>query len=157
MNVTDAHHDITFACLAYLNSSFELIDDDVTEHQRAIRVAKSFHGLHLYANEYWLKHLYSYAEARSVSAARLSEPLVDQLVNLAAVHKSFYRVTSQELAQEVGCFTATIPDSIAPYLENNLDAKTLLQKVIRFNESLGNEKNRSGGGKYTFFPETVKL
>ncbi|KAK2755707.1 hypothetical protein FQN54_005857 [Arachnomyces sp. PD_36] len=150
VDATDGHHDITFACLVYLKSSFELIDGDVTERQKAVKVAKSFHGLHLYANEYWLKHLFSYTEARNASSALLSEPLVDQLVNLAATHSVSHRLSDQKTIQGDNHSTIALHSSIASSLENNADAKALLQQVIRLNELLEKEKNKGGEDLETF-------
>ncbi|KAI9791132.1 MAG: hypothetical protein M1816_004363 [Peltula sp. TS41687] len=82
-----AHHDIAFACIAYLCSSFDLIDPRVPSGDLLIRVGEGFHGLHLYANAYWLDHLLSYVDMSKSLDTDASSPLVTQLLRLCETHQ----------------------------------------------------------------------
>src|SRR5262245_4813131 len=52
-----AHYNIAFSCITYLNTSFCFHQADDTSENLRTRVAKGFHGLHHYANEFWFQHL----------------------------------------------------------------------------------------------------
>src|SRR2546423_580266 len=52
-----AHYDIAFSCITYLNSAFCFYEHSPSDEAVRTRVAKGFHGLHNYANEYWFQHL----------------------------------------------------------------------------------------------------
>lgn len=52
-----AHYDIAFSCVTYLNSAFCFYEHGPSDEVVRTRVAKGFHGLHNYANEYWFQHL----------------------------------------------------------------------------------------------------
>lgn len=59
------HYDIAFACTSYLIMGLTLVDPDYDENQRLIDVGKGLHGLQLYANEFWLEHILTYADLAS--------------------------------------------------------------------------------------------
>jgi hypothetical protein len=83
----DAHHDISFACIAYLRTSFDLVDPYLTEEQRMARVGKGFHALQLYASEHWIAHLLTYANLNGGLEGGSSQLLTEQLTSLCEVHK----------------------------------------------------------------------
>lgn len=59
-----------------MNSSFCFLDPALSEDALRLRVLKGFHGLHLYANEYWFQHLLQYAKREDpVQDEHLEEPL----------------------------------------------------------------------------------
>lgn len=82
-----AHHDIAFACVAYLANSFELIDDQVSKGSLLIRVAGGFDGLQLYANAFWLDHVLAYVDISTTLDADASCPLVMQLLRLCNTYQ----------------------------------------------------------------------
>jgi hypothetical protein len=45
-----------------MNSCLCFLDDEISESVIRSRVVKGFHGLHQYANEFWLQHLLQYAK-----------------------------------------------------------------------------------------------
>ncbi|KAI1610626.1 hypothetical protein EDD36DRAFT_467683 [Exophiala viscosa] len=56
-----AHFNIAFSCISYLNTSVDFLTTGPTEDFVTTQVAKGFHGLHNYANEYWFQHLFQCA------------------------------------------------------------------------------------------------
>jgi len=52
--------DITFSCVAFLNSCISLLPENSIEAQRAAIIIRGFHGLQLYADMFWYRHLLAY-------------------------------------------------------------------------------------------------
>ncbi|KAF2812552.1 uncharacterized protein BDZ99DRAFT_413355, partial [Mytilinidion resinicola] len=67
-----AEYNLTLSCVTYMLQGMSLINSRLSEEERTVNVGKGFHGLHLYAVEYWLEHLLDYAQARQVM--RVSDP-----------------------------------------------------------------------------------
>ncbi|KAF7952570.1 uncharacterized protein EAE97_002067 [Botrytis byssoidea] len=78
-----AHLNISFSCIAILNSCDNLIPSNFTEAQRATVVVKGFHGLLTYAIAFWYKHLLECFQKH----AQLSTELLDQLQFLLRYRK----------------------------------------------------------------------
>lgn len=57
-----SHYDIALSCVTYLTTSACFYHPEHSADDLSIRVAKGFHGLHPYANEYWFQHLLQYAK-----------------------------------------------------------------------------------------------
>ncbi|EXJ84684.1 hypothetical protein A1O3_05354 [Capronia epimyces CBS 606.96] len=58
-----AHYNIAFSCITYLNTAVCFLPPDSSAEDAVLtRVAKGFHGLHNYANEYWFQHLLQCAQ-----------------------------------------------------------------------------------------------
>ncbi|KAK2802065.1 hypothetical protein FQN51_004975 [Onygenales sp. PD_10] len=144
VNFADAHHDIAFACLAYLVSSFELIDSNVTEQQKAIRVGKSFHGLHLYANEYWFKHLLLYANTQGGLPEGFSQFLVDILVLLSKTNATFSFADGHQVTPNTNYTPSPLPEDVTIPLQPHPEAVDFLQRVHGFREYLKKEQDKSG-------------
>ncbi|KAI9782387.1 MAG: hypothetical protein M1839_005260 [Geoglossum umbratile] len=83
----DAHHDISFACIAYLRTALDLIDPNTPEEQKMVQVAMGFHALQLYASEHWVTHLLEYANFNGILEDEASQPLMEQLASLYTVHE----------------------------------------------------------------------
>jgi len=62
LSYVHSHYDISLSCITYLNTSAYLYNPETSEDDQRLCVAKGFHGLHPYANEYWLQHLIQYAK-----------------------------------------------------------------------------------------------
>ncbi|EXJ71755.1 uncharacterized protein A1O5_05565 [Cladophialophora psammophila CBS 110553] len=54
---SQAHYNIAFSCITYLNTAIYFLAPGPFEDLAKVRVAKGFHGLHNYANEYWFQHI----------------------------------------------------------------------------------------------------
>jgi hypothetical protein len=84
-----ADYNMTLSCVSCLIQGMSLINGRLLEEQRIINVGRGFHGLHLYAVEYWLPHLLSYAEARHGLRNSDAPMLIRKLNDLAAIHKKY--------------------------------------------------------------------
>lgn len=83
----DGHLAISYACATYLSTSHCLIGHRCSEEEQVLRVAKGFHGLHLYAHEFLIKHVFRYAELQSHSRSAFSQTLSTQLQKLCLFQK----------------------------------------------------------------------
>jgi hypothetical protein len=62
LSYVHSHYDIALSCVTYLNTSACFYNPNTSVDDLRVRVAKGFHGLHPYANEYWFQHLLQYAK-----------------------------------------------------------------------------------------------
>jgi hypothetical protein len=58
----DAHLNIGFSCLAYLDTSLCLLPQYSNDEERILWVLQGLHGLQIYANQYWHKHIVAYMD-----------------------------------------------------------------------------------------------
>lgn len=75
------HGAATVTCLL---SGFNVFCHTYAEQDRALRVAKGLHGLHVYATEFWTEYLLSWAASESPRAEHDPVPLLDIACKLAA-------------------------------------------------------------------------
>ncbi|TGO32628.1 hypothetical protein BHYA_0301g00120 [Botrytis hyacinthi] len=94
-----AHLNISFSCIAILNSCDNLIPSNFTEAQRATVVAKGFHGLLTYAIAFWYKHLLECFQKH----AQLSTELLDQLQSLLRYRKE--TISLKDTPDKIGPIT----------------------------------------------------
>jgi hypothetical protein len=71
--------DITFSCVAFLNSCISLLPENSTEAQRAAIIIRGFHGLQLYADMFWHRHLLAYCSLLGQHKRQFSPELLSQL------------------------------------------------------------------------------
>jgi hypothetical protein len=69
-----------------LNTSYALISISSTQEDRAAVVLQGFHGLQLYANQFWQDHLLAYCEHRREDKT-VSDELLNQLNKLLIFQK----------------------------------------------------------------------
>lgn len=125
------------ACISYLCSSFDLIDERVADSEKFLGVLRSYHGLHLYANEYWLQHLLAFRSVDELHVIR------DSTLH-ASVARLVHRQT--DLLQTTGRTTA--PSHTNPNLEDE-DPQLFVQNCLGFQEQLKTCKKRTGEGTHT--------
>lgn len=70
---------ITLACVCCLHLSLDLVDPKVSDRERINSVALGHHGLHLYANTYWLRHLGKLSQSCKEASIPPEVDLVRQL------------------------------------------------------------------------------
>jgi hypothetical protein len=87
IHVQQAYFNITYSCVSYLNTCLPLFTANGTETERAIVVIQGFHSLHLYANEFWYKHLLAYARCCLDERVAFPMDLLDQLSSLLRFQK----------------------------------------------------------------------
>ena len=79
--------DICYSLIALLNSCFPLLSDSSTEAQRAAVIIQGFHGLQVYANMFWTKHLLAYCSLLIENRAQFSRELQTELQLLLRFRK----------------------------------------------------------------------
>lgn len=60
----NAHLSISFSCITLLNSCIILLPKFSTGASRAALIVQGFHGLLVYANMFWYKHLLEYCQTK---------------------------------------------------------------------------------------------
>jgi hypothetical protein len=83
----DAHLSICFSCVAHLNTSYPLLPDRSTERERAALVIQGFHGLHLYANQFWMDHFLECCTSLRRQQKQLPNHLLEQIIGLFGFQK----------------------------------------------------------------------
>ncbi|RFU24008.1 hypothetical protein B7463_g12335, partial [Scytalidium lignicola] len=83
----NAHLDISFSCVTYLNSSFSLLPENSTEAQRAAIIVRGFHGLQTYAHIFWYRHVLAYCGLLGQHQRQFSSELLAQLQLLLRFRK----------------------------------------------------------------------
>ena len=133
--------------MAYLRSSFNLIDPRLQEHSNIVRVAKGFHGLFTYANEHWINHLFAFAEIDNTHDFETTNRLFGQLTEMAAGHKRIESMLSKPTVLDLPIAEgAEIPRYLA-FLGSYPDAKALLYASLKFRQTLKSEEAKSGEGR----------
>jgi hypothetical protein len=144
IQLVDAHHDISFACIAYLRTSLCLIDPHLPEEQRTVRVRRGFHALQLYAHEHWATHLLAYLNLSSGFEREASQPLMEQLTNLCKVHKQMEaQLSRSHTAREL--HTRGDNKQGLHYL-SNAEERELVQATLGLWKLLNNKQRKSGKG-----------
>ncbi|PVH68513.1 hypothetical protein DL98DRAFT_599456 [Cadophora sp. DSE1049] len=78
----DANFNISFACVACINTSRNLLPDRSSELQRAALIVTGRHCLLSYANQFWIDHLLAYCAVLETSQKAISSDLSTQLTKL---------------------------------------------------------------------------
>jgi len=133
--------------LAYLRSSFDLIDPRLQEHSNIIRVAKGFHGLFTYANEHWINHLFACAEIDDTHNFETTNRLLGQLTEMAAGHKRMEYILSKPTVLDLPIAEGTEIPGYLVFLGSYPTAKALLYALLEFRRRLKNEEAKSGEGR----------
>ncbi|KAG4441376.1 hypothetical protein IFR05_003133 [Cadophora sp. M221] len=130
----DAHLSVSLACASYLSTSQCIIDPQYSEEQQVLRVAKGFHGLHLYAHEFTLKHVLRYAELQSHAKLEFSEALATRLETLLQFEKPNIpdgfnaavsrKTSSPEIGQQF--LAANLPSNLLAFIQNLLNFQEIL-------------------------------
>lgn len=139
MQEVDAHHNIAYACVAYLLTSHYIIGSQISEDEQVIRVAKGFHGLHPYAHEFWFKHVIRYADIQRDSKLDFPRQLAEQLHRLEVFRKESFSMAfqtslrDQKLVLEIE--NHLLPLNQAPKTQN------LIRDILLFQEMTAREGN----------------
>ncbi|TVY89373.1 Vegetative incompatibility protein HET-E-1 [Lachnellula willkommii] len=88
ISVEDAQHNISFSCVAYLNTNLCLLPEQSEDEQRAALVVRGLHSLQPYGNRFWIDHLLQYCSLQARKNMPLSEDLCTQLNMLVRFQKA---------------------------------------------------------------------
>ncbi|OCL05557.1 hypothetical protein AOQ84DRAFT_413235, partial [Glonium stellatum] len=132
----ECHHDIAFSCVAYMSSSFTLIDPTLPIDERVLRVAEGLHGLFLYANEYWPAHLLTYAHEIGGLDANVANNLFAELNRLC----NAYGVCKRRLSAVHGSDTfegsGHTFDERLTYVRGHEGISLMLQELFSYQEDV---------------------
>ena len=107
MNPLHAQQDISFACVAYMVSAFELINPELCAINPLIRVGEGYHSLFLYANRFWFEHLLDYVALEGPGVRKDRTMLAIQLLELC---KFYIRHSTHEGGLETESSGITVSD-----------------------------------------------
>jgi hypothetical protein len=138
LSYAHAHYDIAFSCVTYLNTSSCFHGPNAPVDDLRVSVAKGFHGLHPYANEFWFQHLLQYAKC-NVDIDSPHYPLEAGLEELLA----FWKKDPGSSASSTKLDDTTTADSIQNQVETLADAPWLERMgldLLTFRAYLSQEK-----------------
>lgn len=136
---SDAHLTVSFACASYLSTSHCLIDSRYSEEEQVLRVAKGFHGLHLYAHEFMLKHILRYAELQSFSKLEFSEALATRLEKLLQFEKPNISASINAALYDHTSLPKTV--QLLSILNLPLKLQTFVQNLLTFQDMSAQDNN----------------
>src|SRR4051812_45341787 len=84
----DAHLNIGYSCVAYLNTSFRLLPQNSTEEERIEWIFKGLHGLQPYSNQYWYSHIVDYMDQVVAQKLEVPEYLLSSLKEIVKYSKA---------------------------------------------------------------------
>ena len=125
----NAHLDISFSCIALLNSCIPLLPGNSTGTQRAASIVQGHHGLEVYANMFWSKHLLAYCSILR-QQHQLSEELLGQLQLLLRFRKD--DIQGLVGASKTRTEEEPTKDTSLELLNHLPDIKRLVSDVISF-------------------------
>ncbi|CAG8975822.1 hypothetical protein HYALB_00009402 [Hymenoscyphus albidus] len=126
----NAHLDISFSCISVLASSLALLPTNCTDSERAGIIVHGFHGLHIYADHFWYKHLLEYCDFLHRNNRQISLELLVQLNRLLNYKKAHPGcLTSIAESGEMKLFTK--PPCL-DVLNHAPEVKDLVLEVLEF-------------------------
>jgi len=148
-----AQFNIGFSCVAYLNTSFNLLPNHSTDEQRATMIVSGYHGLQLYANKFWLDHLVSYCTILGKQRKQLPGDLLSQLSILLGFVKDTANVEpTADLFQLEGL----------DVFNQHPQIQTLLLKVTQFRRELEtddghNKSDKTAMGRWSTAVNNIRV
>ncbi|TVY35124.1 Vegetative incompatibility protein [Lachnellula occidentalis] len=137
ISAEDAQHNISFSCVAYLNTNSCLLPKQSGIETRAFQVVRGLHSLQPYGNRFWTSHLLQYCSLQARKKMPLSEDLSTQLNMLTRFQKA-----SETLAGPSKHQLTPVELEGLRALDQMPQVKTLVTSLIEFRSSL-EEKDAS--------------
>jgi hypothetical protein len=129
---------VASACAVYLFTSQSLLHSRNSEVEQVLRVVKGFHGLHVYAHEFLVKHTARYAELQYQCSAPLSETLIALLARLLCLRKKDMPINFLSASREL----KSLSDIEQRLTQTNLPSslRSFMRDVLVFQE-ISNQDN----------------
>jgi hypothetical protein len=124
----DAHLNIGFSCISYLNTSFQLLPQHSNEEQRIRWVLQGLHGLQVYANQSWHKHIVAYMDLVVAQNLAVPEYLAQQLGEILKYSKV---KSSEEMNQSSAAGTSAGQDILNRQYQSLTEFSGLCDLVSR--------------------------
>ncbi|RFU24742.1 hypothetical protein B7463_g11594, partial [Scytalidium lignicola] len=156
----NAERNISLALVTYLCSSFALIDSRVRDEEKIADVAKGFHGLHLYANEFWVAHFLEYIEVNTELDQHMLDPVLERVLALCDAHDLITLPTDDtEEEEDLVSRESQQPDGhpALQKLEAHFDIRDFLGKIIEYREKTHEAQLQASGDLPILDPELDPL
>jgi len=142
--------DITFSCVAFLNSCISLLPENSTEAERAAIIIRGFHGLQLYADMFWYRHLLAYCSLLGQQKRQFSPELLAQLQFLLKFRKEDSRTPVRQF--KTGTDKNGAEDPALEELNHLPYVKALVTDVLVFRAKMAREdaSDKSPESKFSF-------
>ena len=142
--------DITFSCVAFLNSCISLLPENSTEAERAAIIIRGFHGLQLYADMFWYRHLLAYCSLLGQQKRQFSPELLAQLQFLLKFRKEDSRTPVRQF--KTGTDKNGAEDPALEELNHLPYVKALVTDVLAFRAKIAREdvSDKSPESKLSF-------
>jgi hypothetical protein len=147
----NAEKHISLVLVTYLCSSFALIDSQARNEEKIADVSKGFHGLHLYANEFWVAHFLEYIEVNTELDQHMLDSVLEQVLALCDAHDSIALPTDDTAEGEdlVSRESQLDGHPALQKLEAHLDIHDFLGKIIEYRERTHEAQLQASGGQYS--------
>lgn len=129
LSETTAHCNITFSCISYLSTSLSLIDPGRTPDEVRIQVLQGYHGLHHYADEFWMDHLLEYFKLKGM----LDQPLLSVIDKALEFQKyDLSQSSEEELDKESYPSSITKLMVLVSRMSATPEVQTFIRKLLIF-------------------------
>lgn len=132
----NAHLDITFSCVAFINSCMPLLPENSTATQMATIIAQRLYGLEVYADMFWCTHLLEYCSLLR-QHSEFSTDLLAQLKLLLRFRKDDSRALVQASQTRMEEEATEAPSLEA--LNQWPDIKGLVSDILVFRAKISQE------------------
>ena len=128
--------DITFSCVAFLNSCMPLLPENSTATQMAAIISQRLYGLEVYADMFWCTHLLEYCSLLR-QQCQFSTDLLAQLKRLLRFRKDDTRALDPALHIRMEEEATEVPSLEA--LNEWPDIKELVSDILVFRAKISQE------------------
>jgi hypothetical protein len=135
----DAHFNISFSCISYLNSSLCLLPSNCTDQERAAIVLQGFHGLQLYANQFWYRHVLECYGLYAKRHINIPDGLSNQLRKLLRFRKQAQHEAPRPGDSSEGSTTLHGNDDSSAMSQLPLDVRNFIREVVEFRKRARND------------------
>jgi len=127
-----------------METSFQLIDPAISEGDRSVRVGKGFHGLQLYANEFWPHHLIKYVQLNDGLQIGTSSSILAILSELCNTHVRFAEKMLKGPNARAPDLEGGKIDPHLIHLSEHRDIYVMAKQILDFRQTLQIEQQESG-------------
>lgn len=149
-----AHLDISFSCITLLSSCSQLLPLYSTLSRRATIIVQGFHGLLIYADAFWCKHLLEYCSFLGQERQSFSPELLAQLQLLLKFRKTV--VEASNVSQSIELQLSDMEDCGLEALNHLPDIKQLVLDVLTFRAKMNKEHGTNNSSESKHFNPSDK-
>jgi hypothetical protein len=124
-----------------MGSSFSFVDLTLPIDESMLRVAQGFHGLFLYANDYWPEHLLTYAREIGGLNATLASDLFAELTKLYNTYEAYKQKLSASHVGDISESSENTFDERLSYLKVHEGICSMIRDLFSYRQSARNHQN----------------